>query len=350
MISDQMTPIERLTAYGKGELIDRLPCVPIVGNTSARVIGVKVSDFRGNGRLIAEAQIATYKRFGYDIIRIFTDLYTQGEAMGAKIHYPVDETAYLETPAIDDISQISTLRPADPYKDGNLPQHIEAMKIAMDKVGQEVVVTGAVTGPFTNASFLIGPEQLVRLVGKNPQAVHQLCELSLETTLRYTKAIIDCGCTPSLTDAMSSGTIISPNHFREFSLPYLKKLIDYIHSRGKTVTLHICGKTSKIWESMVEAGADCISIDNAANLLEAKQKVGDKVRLMGNVKPSEIMLQGSTEDVREAVTECIREAYDNPRGLIVASGCSLPTETPFDNIDAMLNTVREIGYPVNLSD
>jgi uroporphyrinogen decarboxylase len=45
MAFDQMTPIERLTAYGKGQEIDRLPCVPIVGNTAARVIGAKVSEF-----------------------------------------------------------------------------------------------------------------------------------------------------------------------------------------------------------------------------------------------------------------------------------------------------------------
>jgi len=44
------------------------------------------------------------------------------------------------------------------------------------------------------------------------------------------------------------------------------------------VTLHICGKTNKIWELMAEAGADCISIDNDASLLEAKQKIGQKVR------------------------------------------------------------------------
>jgi uroporphyrinogen decarboxylase len=347
MALDQMTPIERLTAYGKGQQIDRLPCVPIVGNTAARVINARISDFRGNGKLIAKAHTMAYKLFGYDVIRIFTDLYTQAEAMGAKVHYPLDETAYLEAPAIEDISDIDSLSPADPYKDGNLPHHIEAMKIAVEEVGKEVPVTGAVTGPFTNASFLIGAEKLVRLTLKEPDKVHKLCEISLETNLRYAKAIIDAGCTPSLTDAMSSSTVISPKQFKEFSYPYLKRLIEYIHSRGKSVTLHICGKTNKIWELMVEAGADCISIDNDADLLEAKHKVGDKVRLMGNVKPSEIMLEGTVTDVKKAVFQCIRQAYDNPKGYIVASGCSLPTETPFKNIHAMLDAVRDIGYPLN---
>jgi uroporphyrinogen decarboxylase len=50
--------------------------------------------------------------------------------------------------------------------------------------------------------------------------------------------------------------------------------------------------------------------------------------------------------VRAETLDCIRKAHDNPRGFIVASGCSLPTEVPFANIDAMLDTVREVGWPV----
>jgi uroporphyrinogen decarboxylase len=348
MRRDALTPLERLSAYATGAPVDRLPCVPIVGNTAARVIGAKVGAFRGNGRLIAQAQVAAYRLFGYDIIRIFTDLYTQAEAMGAMVCYPEDETAYLAAPAVSDPADIWRLQPADPRRDGNLPHHLEAMRRAVEQVGDQVAVTGAVTCPFTNASFLVGADRLARLMMRSPDAVHHLCEVSLQTSLAYAGAIIDAGCTPSLTDAMSSMSVISPRQFREFSLPYLKRLIDDIHGRGKQVTLHICGKTSGIWESMVEAGADCLSLDNAASLADARAVVGDRVRLMGNVHPSEIMLQGSPEQVRRATLECIAQAADSPKGFIVASGCSLPTETPFTNIHAMLDTVRELGWPVSL--
>jgi uroporphyrinogen decarboxylase len=319
-----------------------------VGNTAARVVGAKVSEFRGNGKLIADAQVEAYRRFGYDVIRIFTDLYTQAEAMGASIHYPDDETAYLAEPAIRSADQIASLEPVNPYTDGNLPHHLEAMSRAVEAVGREVVVTGALTGPFTTASFLIGTEALARLMLKNPAAVHQLCELALQGALAYAKAILDTGCTPSLTDAMCSTTVISPKQFKEFGQPYLKCLVDFIHGYGRAVTLHICGKTRTIWEQMADTGADCLSIDNAADLLEAKVKVGDRVRLMGNVSPSEIMLQGTPLQVRNAVRQCVWKAYDNPKGFIVASGCSLPVETPFQNIDAMLDAVREIGWPVHI--
>jgi uroporphyrinogen decarboxylase len=350
MNRDRLTPVERFAAYYRGEPLDRLPCVPIVGNTAARVLGVKVSEFRGNGRLIADAQVAAYRRFGYDVIRIFTDLYTQAEAMGAQIHYPEDETAYLAAPAIATADEIASLQPADPYKDGNLPHHLEAMERAFQVVGKEVPVTGALTGPFTTASFLIGTENLVRLILKNPAAVHQLCEVACQGALVYAAAILDTGCTPSLTDAMCSTTVISPRQFKEFGQPYLKRLVDFIHGRGRALTLHICGKTTPIWEAMADTGADCLSIDNAADLAAAKVKVGHRVRLMGNVPPSEIMLQGTPAQVREAVRACVRKAHNNPKGLIVASGCSLPVETPFANIDAMLEAVREIGWPVKAEE
>jgi len=350
MSRDCMTPVQRFAAYGRGEAIDRLPCVPIVGNTAARIVGAKVADFRGNGKLIADAQVAAYRRFGYDVIRIFTDLYTQAEAMGARVHYPDDETAYLAAPAIESIEQIASLHPVDPHKDGNLPAHLEAMTRAVDAVGSEAVVTGALTGPFTTASFLIGTETLVRLMLKNPPAVHQLCEVALQGALTYAKAILDTGCTPSLTDAMCSTTVISPRQFREFGQPYLARLVEYIHSHNRSVTLHICGKTRAIWEQMCDTGADCLSIDNAADLAEAKAMVGHRARLMGNVSPSEIMLQGTPQQIRQAVRECVRKTHDNPKGFIVASGCSLPVETPFENIDAMLDAVREIGWPVHIEE
>ena len=347
MSRDRLTPLERLATYGKGLPVDRLPCVPIVGNTAARVIGARVAHFRGNGPLLAEAHVATYQRFGYDNIRIFTDLYTLAEAMGAQIHYPNDETAYLAAPAIDSVEQIDSLPTIDPTRDGNLPHHLEAMQLAFKAVGHEVPVTGALTGPFTVASFLIGAENLVRLTLRNPAAVHRLCEIAFQNTLTYARAILATGCTPSLTDAMCSSTVISPRQFREFAQPYLKRLVEFIHSHQRAVTLHICGKTHPIWQDMADTGADCLSLDNAADLADAKVKVGHRVRLMGNVPPSEVMLQGTPDQVRDAVRSVALKAHDNPRGLVVASGCSLPVETPFANIDAMLDAVRELAWPVN---
>jgi uroporphyrinogen decarboxylase len=291
-----------------------------------------------------------YRRFRYDVIRVFTDLYVQAEAMGAKVRVPEDETAYLHEPAITSSSEVARLRPADPEKDGCLPEHSEAVVRVVEDLGGEAVVTAAVTGPFTTSSFLVGAEALARLALREPAVVRSLCEVSLETALRWADAIIDAGASPSISEPMLSSTVVSPKQFKDIGLSYLKRLISHIHARGKSVTLHICGKTRPIWSLMADTGADCLSIDNEARLSEAKIAVGDRVRLMGNVPPVAVLFEGNPEQVRQAVRSCVREAGDNPRGLVVATGCSLPTETPFENIDAMVRAVDEIGWPPQVEE
>lgn len=346
-MKDKMTPIERAKAIAKGEMADRLPCNPNLANGVARVYGCKISEFNSNARLIADAQIASYRRFGYDGVRIFTDLFPWAEAMGAKINFPLDNTADLAAPAINDIGQIDRLEAANPYKDGRLPIHIEAMKYLIDELGEVVPCSGGIVGPFTNAFFLLGIEKMSKLFFTNPEIIHRTCEVSLETCIRYAQAIIDAGLTPTISEPMSSCTIVSPKHFREFGESYVKKLVQYITSKGKPVTMHICGKTEKIWEDIVAMGIAGFSVDNVVNLQKCKDQIGDRVKILGHIDPSAVMYAGTPVDVREAVIKCVQQAWDSPKGYVIMSGCSLPVETPFENIEAMMDTAREIGYPID---
>ena len=107
--------------------------------------------------------------------------------------------------------------------------------------------------------------------------------------------------------------------------------------------LHICGNTTKIWEEMADTGAGILSLDNIVDLEAAKKAVGDRVTIMGNVRPTETMLFGTPQDVEENVVECIARAADSPKGYIMALGCGLPLHTPSDNIHALVAANRKHG-------
>ena len=68
---------------------------------------------------------------------------------------------------------------------------------------------------------------------------------------------------------------------------------------------------------------------------------------MGNVDPAAVMYMGTPLDVRIGTLESLKAGWDSPKGFMVMSGCSLPIETPFENIDAMMQTMRDVGYPIN---
>ena len=347
LYTDSMTPAERAVAIANGKEVDRLPCNPNIANGVARVYGCKVSEFNHNPKAIAEAQMAAYRKFGCDSLRIFTDLFPWAEAMGATVTFPDDATADLARPAIFCIEDIDTLRPANPYKDGRLPIHLEAMKYLKELAKDEIKCSAGIVGPFTNAFFLYGVNKTLKLIHKNPEAVHKLCRISLETCKAYAKAALEIGLNPTISEPMSSCTVISPKDFREFSLPYLKELIDFIKDYdGTKVVIHICGQTDKIWKDVADLGIGGMSIDNVASLKACKMAIGDRTKILGNVDPGGIMYSGTPRDVRIKTLESILDAYDSPKGYVVMSGCSLPVDTPFENIQAMMDIVREVGYPV----
>lgn len=345
--ADSMTPVERAKSIANGGEVDRLQCNPNIANGSARVYGCKISEFNHNPKSIAKAQMAVYRKFGGDSMRIFTDLFIWAEAMGATVIYPEDNTVDLKKSAISRIEDIDTLKPANPYKDGRLPIHLEAMKYLKDFAKDEVGCSAGIVGPFTNAFFLFGMDETLRLIRRNPEAVHKLCKVSLETCKAYAKAVLDIGLNPTISEPMSSCSVVSPKVFREFSLPYMKELINFINDySGKKIVIHICGQTQKIWNDVANLGIAGMSIDNVANLKECKLTIGDRTKILGNVDPSGVIYLGPPKDIRIKTLEGILDAYDSPKGYMVMSGCSLPVDTPFENIQTMMDTVREVGYPV----
>lgn len=342
-----MNPLDRAAAMAKGERVDRIQCNPNLSCGIARINGRKISEFNTDARALASSVIATYKTFGLDGAKVFTDLFTLSEAMGAKMKFPLDDTPDLLEPAITDVSQIDHLEPIDPYKDGRLPLHLESMKYVYDEIGLQVPCSALVVGPFTSAFFLIGVERLIKLMLKNPEAVHRLCEISLQSCISFADAAIEQGMTPGIAEPMSSCTVVSPKHFREFAKPYIKRLVSHLKSRGKGVSIHICGKTEGIFEDLVDIGIDAFSIDNVVDLRTCVDAIGDRVKIAGNVDPSNVMFLGSPEDVRKETIKCVKAAWDSPKGFMIMPGCGLPVETPIQNIHAMMDTAREIGWPID---
>ena len=55
-------------------------------------------------------------------------------------------------------------------------------------------------------------------------------------------------------------TFISPELFREFFLPRYAKIVDACHAAGWLVTLHSCGKVNKFIPLFIEAGFDCLNL------------------------------------------------------------------------------------------
>lgn len=346
MYKDKMTPMERARAITRGEEIDRIQCNPNIANGSAKYTGFKIGDFNTDAKSLAKATIDTYKKLGYDSVRVFTDLFILAEAMGATMKYPEDNTVDLLKPAIDDIKDINKIKTINPYKDGRIPVQLEAMKRVVDEIGDEVPCATAIIGPFTNASFLIGAEKLTKMLIKDEESVFKLMDISLESCFRFIDAAIETGIGFSISEPMASCTVISPKHFKKFVKPYLEKVIEYLSLKNKKTAIHICGKTEGLWDDLSKMGFSGFSIDNVVSLKDCVDKIGSEIKIMGNIHPTTVMYSGTVNEVKVESLKCIKDGYKSPKGYLLMSGCSLPVETDIKNCEAMMDIVRELGWPI----
>jgi len=146
------------------------------------------------------------------------------------------------------------------------------------------------------------------------------------------------------------GTLMSPEHFREFILPYLKEAIDLTHSLGAYFIKHTDGNLWKILDDIVDAGIDGLDpIEPIAHMDigMVKEKYGERICLAGNVDVTAILPRGTREEVEEAVKETIAKASPGG-GHIMASSNSIHPGVKPENYRIMVEATRKYGtYPLD---
>ena len=155
----------------------------------------------------------------------------------------------------------------------------------------------------------------------------------------------EIGKIPSIImDPVSSLNLMSKKQFDELSYPSLNEYTKKIYEMtGYKPGLHICGTTKGLWESFDKLEISFFSADNAEDLKEVKEAIGDKVMVVGNIPPLEAMRFGTINDIIDSVKNCIKKAGDSPKGYMVDTGCGLPIGVPKENLYAYIYAIRKYG-------
>ncbi|SNS94072.1 uroporphyrinogen decarboxylase [Anaerovirgula multivorans] len=342
---DKMTPNERLTAFMTGKPMDRILAMPVLCSMSGLALGMTHKEKRSSALNEANAQVACYERFGNDLTIIEYGLHGVGAALGSQMSDPEDSIPAIMKYTLDNLNDVDQLDMSklELKNDKKFQLHVEATKILIDEVGKEVPTGVLISGPFTAAASIYQTEHLLRATRKNPEKLHQLINFCNEGLKMIYREFIKAGAIILLCDPIASGTILNQKQYLEFVLPYTIDLMKDIHDAKGMVCYHICGDTTAIVGDMVKSGCDMLSIDNRVDLAYTKEVAGDKVPILGNVDPVEVLILGNTKDVDLTVKNCIQKAYDSPCGYILASGCDLSGEVPLENLDQFMASARKYG-------
>jgi uroporphyrinogen decarboxylase len=255
------------------------------------------------------------------------------------IRFPEDDYGYIKSHPVKEMEDIDELAFFDPNVAKECPQFTQVMVNGLEETSklleEDLHICGLSWGPITTAGYLMGTEDMLMMTMMEPDMVKKLLKKVAPFVTAMQNKMIESGATVMwMADPTSSGDLISPAMFSEYSHPALKEVIhDVKKAHDVDAYLHICGNTLDIMPLMPGLKVDCFSFDHAVDIGKAVEKAG-KTTLMGNVDPVRLIMSGTPSDIQK---ECYRliDAAGREGGFILAPGCETPQSSPDENVRAM---------------
>ena len=340
----KISAYERVMLCFEGEKPDRVPVFPMVREWCSRQAGMTFIDEMTNAEKHVYAQFYCVNKFGYDCVWDLQGVHAESEAMGSRIEYSESKSPTVDEPAVSNYDQdLPKLKLLNPYKDGRLPMILQGIERLKELCEGEIPVIGYVQGPFRHAAMLRGTELMLREVYKDKENVRKLLEIALDSLIVWGTAVAHAGADIiMISDPVSSGDMVSPKLYKEWSLPYTKQLCRAIKKTGVKVFMHICGDTMDRLEMLAATEVDGLSLDSKVDFSMAREKLGADYLLIGNVDPTDPLTLGTPELVYEHCKKVIEQAGSEGH-FILSAGCLVPAEAPPRNLEAMIKAAREVG-------
>jgi uroporphyrinogen decarboxylase len=330
-----MNSMERVNSAITSEKAQEVPVIPLASLWIAKFSGIPLGELIRSGERIFEAQVKAYERVGYDALFGNSDPLYIPEALGCELR--ILKTGLQTVPiSVKTVEDIDRLPMPDPRKHGRIPAVLKAVGLLSKYSNGKIPVVPGFEGPITAAVRALDADFLMRKILKDRPFVVKLLDKITDILIRVGIALREEGADILfLPDPVTSSDMISPRIAKEIEFPYLERLI---RSVNMPCILHICGDSTQILDTMAGTGAAVISLDQCMNLPTVRNTVGWGVAIGGNINPVNVMQFGTPDDVRTEVNRLLSE--NGNRRYVVMTGCSIPPDTPLDNLLAAVQTVR----------
>jgi len=295
--------------------------------------------------LACEVTLQPLRRFALDAAIIFSDILTIPDAMGLGLHFLEGEGPRFERPlqSVDDIRKLPR-----PDIGQSLSYVTDAVSLTRRELAGKVPLIGFSGSPWTLATYMIegGSSKSFsltkKLIYQEPASAHELLGKLADTVTDYLNAQIDSGAQAVQIFDTWGGALAAPA-YREFSLAYMQRIVAGLQrdraGRRVPVILFSKGCNTQL-EALADSGCDALGVDWTITLREARERVGSRVALQGNLDPA--ILLTNKEVIHREVAATL-ESFGAGNGHVFNLGHGITPEVDPDNLTALINSVRQLS-------
>ncbi|KAG4995450.1 hypothetical protein JHK86_032277 [Glycine max] len=262
-----------------------------------------------NVDLVVEISLQPWHVFKPDGVILFSDILTPLSGMNIPFDIVKGKGPVIFDP-IHTSAQVDQVKEFIPEE--SVPYVGEALTILRKEVDNKAAVLGFVGAPFTLASYVVEGgssknfSKIKRLAFSESKILHSLLQKFTTSMARYIQYQADNGA-QAVQIFDSWATELSPVDFEEFSLPYLKQIIDTVKKSHPDLPLILYASGSGgLLERLALTGVDVVSLDWTVDMADGRRRLGPNIAVQGNVDPG--VLFGSKEFITDRITDTVRKA------------------------------------------
>ncbi|HEY7545496.1 MAG TPA: uroporphyrinogen decarboxylase family protein [Blastocatellia bacterium] len=268
------------------------------------------------GRSHAEAEVDFFRAYDLDFLKVMND-------------YPYPLPAGVE--AVESEDDWKRIEPVS-GSDSCWTKQLTALSVINEEIGREAPFIDTIFCPWTTARRLARAGGLQRARERFPETLLAAMDSISLSLAEYAKEAIGRGASGIfLSVSAASDDVMTEEEYSVWGRPFDLKILEAVKEAPFNV-LHIHGKRIH-FDSLLDYPASAINWSHATTaprLKDGRKRSGKTV--MGGIDEL-TAAHISAPEMREQVVGAISGTGE--RGLIIAPGCSVPTDTPARNLHAI---------------
>jgi uroporphyrinogen decarboxylase len=297
--------------------------------------------------LACEVTMQPLRRFDLDAAILFSDILTIPDAMGLELGFVQDAGPVFNKP-VKTKQDIQNLSIPSPYSELNYV--MQAVATIKAELNNTIPLIGFAGSPWTLATYMVEGSssktfsKVKALAYQDPETMDILLSKLAKAVEVYLIGQIESGVNACMIFDTWGG-VLDPQSYRKFSLQYMQQIVHainiYTKSKNLTVPIILFTKQGGQWlEYIADTGCHAVGIDWTVDIQSARERVGNKVALQGNLDPA--VLYSSPQVIRQHVAKIIRD-FGNHNGHVFNLGHGITPDVNPEHVTALVAAVKEFS-------
>jgi len=309
-------------------------------------VRAKAGDFLNlchNPEMAAEVTLQPVDIVGVDAAIMFSDILVIPDEMGMDLSFVKGEGPKFSDPikSQEDLDRLTGGKEAA----DKLTYVYDTIKLVKEKLADDKALIGFTGAPWTLATYMIEGQGTKtyniskKMMYTNPELLHNILAKVTEVVKYYLENQIKAGVdVVQIFDSWASA--IEPSKYDEFSWKYMVEIADYIKAKYPHIPIIMFSKgiTAFIEQDLVYGNFDVFGVDWGTPMTLAKEKLGKKYVLQGNMEPTRLY---SKEATKECVTSLAQIMKDGRH--IFNLGHGILPDVPVENAKYFVKLCQELS-------